>query len=190
MKISRREGILLAVLVAILTAILVYMYVWQPLLAERATLRSETAALRQQLTSLQTWQGRDGELTARVAALTRKVSEETTARQRGVPLPDVLVLLEDSARATNVELTATTFTADGTAALATVQFSGTYGNLHRFLNRLEDQVGTWTFEALQLTAAAGELRGTLRARLFSDTVIGEPRTGGFPGRSPFAPRRP
>lgn len=190
MKISRREGLLLAVLAAILTATLGYMYGWQPLLAERATLRSETAALRQQLTSLQTWQGRDEELTARVAALTRQVSEETAARQRGVPLPDVLVLLEDAARATNVELAATTFTADGTAALATVQFFGSYGNLHRFLNRLEDQVGVWSFASLQLTAAADELRGTLRAHLFSNAVIGEPRTGGFPGRSPFAPRRP
>ncbi|MBS3984120.1 MAG: hypothetical protein KGZ66_00725 [Selenomonadales bacterium] len=189
MKLNRREGILLGFLLVVLTGTLIYLYLWQPLLTEQAALRHQIETLTGTLYRLEPWENKEAELAARLDRLHEQIRTVTEERQLGIPLPEFLTMLENAATATVVSLESTSIAVEDIGAITNMQVAGTYHDLYRFLMLLEEQEEALVLEALQFTGTGQALQGTLQVRLFSGAVIGEPKVGGFPGRSPFAARR-
>ncbi|MBS3984169.1 MAG: type II secretion system protein M [Selenomonadales bacterium] len=189
MKLNRREGILLGFLLVVLTGALIYLYLWQPLLSEQAALRHQLETLTGTLDRLEPWEDKESELAARIENLRAQIRTVTEERELGIPLPEFLTMLENAAAATVVNLESTSIAVEDVGAVTNMQVAGTYHDLYRFLMLLEEQDEALVLEALQFTGTGQSLQGTLQVRLFSGAVIGEPKVGGFPGRSPFAARR-
>jgi len=191
MRLKRREIILLVLLGTMLVGTAIYLYLWQPLLAEQAALRHEMTVLTGQLDRLQPWEDKEALLEARIANLREQIRDASEQRELGVPLPEFLVMLEAAATATFVSLENTSIAVEEIGAITNLQLAGSYHDLYRFLTLLEAQAQALVLETLQFSGGGeAELQGTLRVRLFSGAVIGEPKVGGFPERSPFTPRRP
>ena len=191
MKLKRREIILLVLLGTILAGTASYLYLWQPLVAEQTTLRHEMTVLTGQLDRLQPWQDKEAELKARIANLREQIRLVSEQRELGIPLPEFLVMLEEAATATFVRLESTSIAVEEIGAVTNLQLAGLYRDLYRFLTLLEEQGQALILETLRFSGGGeAELQGTLSVRLFSGVVIGEPKVGGFPERSPFTPRRP
>ncbi len=98
-------------------------------------------------------------------------------------------MLENAARATFVRLESTSIAVGDIGAVTTLQLTGTYHDLYRLLMLLEAQDEALVLETLRFAGGAEGLTASLQVRLFSGAVIGEPKVGGFPERSPFVPRR-
>ncbi len=190
MKLKQREIVLLTVLFLLLTATAVYLYLWQPLLAEQAALRSEIAGLTESVHRLEPWETKTAELTARIERIKAEILSVQEQRELGIPLPEFLVMLEEAAVATFIRLETTSIAVADIGAITTLQLAGTYHDIYRFLTLLEEQEQALLLQTLQFSGGGDELQGTLEVRLFSGAVIGEPKVGGFPARSPFVPRRP
>ncbi|MBT9154763.1 MAG: hypothetical protein DDT37_01451 [Firmicutes bacterium] len=189
MKLNRREVVLVSLLGLALAGAAFYLLFWQPLAAERAALEYRLRILTRTLDRLAPWETKEAELKTRIADIKEQIHVTAAERELGIPLPEFLVMLENAARATFVRLESTSIAVGDIGAVTTLQLTGTYHDLYRLLMLLEAQDEALVLETLRFAGGAEGLTASLQVRLFSGAVIGEPKVGGFPERSPFVPRR-
>lgn len=189
LRLSKREIILLSVLAVLASITIVYLYLWQPLRTQLFALNQEVAQLESALSRLEPWQYSEELLRAEIDELKNRVSAAAAALELGIPLPEFLVMIEDSADTTGVSLRNTSLYLTELGGGSTMEVSGSYEGVYRFLSILEEHDKALQIESLQLNTQGTEVNGSLRLRLFSGAILGETKEGGYPERSPFAPRR-
>ncbi|MDP3487215.1 MAG: hypothetical protein Q8S19_04690 [Bacillota bacterium] len=189
MKLSKREIILVAALFIIATFTVLYLYFWQPLSAKKLSLLQEIAQLETTIARLAPWEAAEQELHTAIEGLKAKITASTEQRELGIPLPEFLVMVEGAVSTSAITLQNTSLHVTEIGGISTLNISGSYQSLYRFLSILEEQDQALVLESLQFAGLENNLTGLLRVRLFSGAIIGEAKEGGYPTRSLFTPRK-
>lgn len=189
MTISKREVVLLAVLLIIVSGTVLYLYLWQPLLAKQASLKLELTQLESTIARLSPWATKETELRSEIDRLKTRIKTATEQKELGIPLPQYLVMVEAAARTSNIKIENTALQITEMGGMSQMNLEGPYQSVYRFLSILEEQSDALVLESLGFKSENNLLKGTLQVRLFSGAIIGETKEGGYPTRSPFSPRR-
>lgn len=188
MKITLREGILLAALLLVTTGTAYYLYFWQPLSAKQAVLSIDLLSLEAVIARLAPWEGKEADLRREIEELRGRIALAAEANAIGIPLPDSLVMAEEVARAANLTIESTAIRQTETGGLLELEIAGLYSSVYRFLSRLEEEDAALVLDGFSFTSQNNFLQGQVQVRLFSGEIVGEAKDGGVPTRSPFAPR--
>jgi len=188
-KVNRREVILMAVLLIISAGTAYFLYIWQPLVIRQHELSLELTALEAVVLRLSPWEGKEAGLQREIEELRGRIVAATEEKALGIPLPEYLVMVEAAAETANITIANTALHVTEIGGISQLDLDGSYPSVYHFLTILEEQDEALVLESLSFTGQNDLLRGQVQVRLFSGAIIGEPRVGGFPTRSPFAPRQ-